>query len=196
MAKKTPNKLVQFAFSFLEGVRTYGWIGIAAAVGFLAISAISAREASHVETVDPVILPLADGKALVTEEELLARLAAGITKPMSELSLSDIDVWRVEDVLEGQAFVEDADAYIDDDLIAGDNDGEPDDWMKFSERIEFKSAADKHGIVLFDKTNFLNYLNLHQSGDQSFLSNSAKADQFFMKSIGRDVEFWGRVAIP
>ncbi|MEL6560871.1 MAG: hypothetical protein AAFQ94_21935, partial [Bacteroidota bacterium] len=88
------------------------------------------------------------------------------------------------------------DAYIDDDLIAGDNDGEPDDWMKFSERIEFKSAADKHGIVLFDKTNFLNYLNLHQSGDQSFLSNSANADQFFMKSIGRDVEFGGKVSIP
>jgi len=116
MAKKKPNKLVQFAFSFLEGVRAYGWIAIALAIGFLAISAISAREAAHVETVDPVILPLAEGEALVTEDELLTRLAAGFTKPMSELALSDIDVKRVESVLEGQAFVADADAYIDDNL--------------------------------------------------------------------------------
>jgi len=116
VAKKQPSKLTLLAFRFLEGVRAYGWIGIAIAVGFLAISAISAREASHVETVDPVILPLADGEALVTEEELLARLAAGFTKPMSELALSDIDVKRVESVLEGQAFVASAEAYIDDDL--------------------------------------------------------------------------------
>ena len=88
------------------------------------------------------------------------------------------------------------DAYIDDDLIAGDNDGQPDDWMKFSERIEFKSSADKHGIVLFDKTNYLNYLNLHQNGDDSYLANSSDADQYFLKSTGRDVVFGGKVTIP
>lgn len=116
MANKQPNKLVSLALRFVAGVRAYGWIVIAIAVGVLAISAISAREAAHVKTVAPVILPLKDGEALVTEQELLDRLAASFTKPMAELSLSDIDVERVETVLEGQAFVADADAYIDDDL--------------------------------------------------------------------------------
>jgi len=116
MARKKPNKAVQLLQSFLLGVRAYGWIAIAIAIGVLAISAISSREASHVETVAPVILPMADGEALVTEQELLDRLAASFTKPMSELSLSDIDIELVEEVLEGQAFVADADAYIDDDL--------------------------------------------------------------------------------
>ena len=116
MAKKKPNKVAQVLFAILGGVRAYGWIGIAILVGILAISAISSREASHVRTVAPVIEPLAEGEVLVTEEDLLKRLAASFTKPMSELSLSDIDIERVEDVLEGQAFVANADAYIDDDL--------------------------------------------------------------------------------
>lgn len=116
MANHEQNKLATLAFRFLTGVRAYGWIVVAIAVGVLAISAISSREASHVETVAPVILPLAEGEALVTEKELLDRLAASFTKPMGELSLADIDVERVETVLEGQAFVADADAFVDDDL--------------------------------------------------------------------------------
>jgi len=115
MAKKKTKK-VSFGRQALTAVRTYGWIVIALAVAILAISAIGSREASHVETVAPVILPLPDGEALVTEEELLELLAAGFTKPMSELSLADIDIQRVENILERQAFVADADAFVDDDL--------------------------------------------------------------------------------
>ncbi len=100
----------------MQNVRTYGWIVMAVVVGILAISAISAREASHVGTVAPVILPLPDGEALVTEQELLDLLASSFTKPMNELSLHDIDVERVESILEGQAFVADADAFVDDNL--------------------------------------------------------------------------------
>ncbi len=116
MAKQQPNKLVEFGLRFVQLTQTYGWMVIAVAIGALAISAISSREAAHVETVAPVIMPLQEGEALVTEQELLDRLAASFTKPMSELSLADIDVQRVETVLEGQAFVADADAFVDDDL--------------------------------------------------------------------------------
>lgn len=116
MAKEQPNKLAALAFRLLVVVRTYGWIVVAIAVGVLAISAISSREGAHVATVAPIILPLEEGEALVTEQELLDRLAASFTKPMGELSLADIDVERVETVLEGQAFVADADAFVDDDL--------------------------------------------------------------------------------
>lgn len=118
MAKKQQqgSKATQALLRFVQGVRSYGWIGVAIAIGVLAISAISAREGAFVETVAPVIKPLPEGKTLVTEQELLDRLAASFTKPMSELKLSDIDIELVEEVLEGQAFVADADAFIDDDL--------------------------------------------------------------------------------
>lgn len=100
----------------LGAVRNYGWIGLALAVGILAVSAIGTREAAHVQTVAPVILPLENGKTLVTEAEILDRLAASFTKPLDALTLGDIDVERVETVIEGQAFVAEADAFVDDDL--------------------------------------------------------------------------------
>ncbi len=90
-------------------------------------------------------------------------------------------------------------AYIDDDLDYGDNgddDDIPDDWMKFSDRIEFKSSADEYGIVLFDKTDYLQFLNLYHDNNSSYLSSSNTASNYFLKADGRDVEFGGNVTIP
>ena len=91
------------------------------------------------------------------------------------------------------------DAYIDDDLEVGDNGiarDIPDDWMKFSSRIEFKSSHDDYGIVLFDKFNHADFLNLHHAAGTSYLSNGSNASNFFMRSTGRDVEFGGNVNVP
>jgi len=115
MAKRK-KKEVSVLRTALEGLRTYGWIGVAIAIGALAISAIGSREAAHVQTVAPVIEPLENGNTLVTEAEILDRLAASFTKPLDALNLGDIDIERVETVIEGQAFVADADAFVDNDL--------------------------------------------------------------------------------
>lgn len=90
-------------------------------------------------------------------------------------------------------------AYIDDDLDYGDdgdNDDIPDDWMKFSDRIEFKSSHDDYGIVLFDQTNYSDFLNLHQENGSSYLSSGNTASNYFMKATGRNVTFGGEVTIP
>ncbi|MEO0731938.1 MAG: cell division protein FtsQ [Bacteroidota bacterium] len=115
MAKRK-TKAIPFAERAITAVRSYGWVVMALVLCLLAVSAIGKREASHVETVAPIILPLPDGEALVTEDELIDLLAASFTKPLDELTLTDIDVRRVEEILEGQAFVADADAFVDDDL--------------------------------------------------------------------------------
>ena len=101
---------------FLGVVKRYGWVVIGLAVVALALSAIASRNTTHVSTVRPVVLPLPDGSSLITPEQVLEKLSASFTKPLSALSLRDIDITRVERVLEAQAFVADADAYIDDDL--------------------------------------------------------------------------------
>lgn len=89
-------------------------------------------------------------------------------------------------------------SYIDDDLTYGDN-GEsgniPDDWMRFADRIEFKSSDDKFGIVLYDKNDYLDYLNLHQEDGITYLSNGDDSDGYFLKANGRNVEFGGDVLI-
>lgn len=115
MATRNKEK-VSVVRKVLLALRTYGWIGVLIAVAILAISAIGSREAAHVATVAPIIRPLENGKNLVTEDELLDRLAASFTKPMDALTLGDIDITRVETVIEGQAFVANADAYVDDEM--------------------------------------------------------------------------------
>lgn len=109
------NKL-PLALRLVRAIKSYGWIFIAVSIAALAVSAIGSREASHVATVAPIVMPLPDGSALVTPEQLLEKLAASFTKPLESLSLNDIDIKRVEEVLEAQAFIADADAFVDDDL--------------------------------------------------------------------------------
>lgn len=112
-AKKNPRSWV---VRTLHAIQTYGWIVVVLVVALLAISAIGKREGSVVQTVAPIIRPLPEGDPLVTEDELLEKLAASFTKPLDQLLLTDIDIQRVERVLEAQPFVADADAFIDDDL--------------------------------------------------------------------------------
>lgn len=84
-------------------------------------------------------------------------------------------------------------AYIDDDVNYGD-DGTPDDWMKFNDRIEFRSSDPKHGIVLYDPSSFLHYTNITHDGGTTYFSNNKASDQYFMKATGEDVVFGGNVS--
>lgn len=114
---RIPGKIGRFFAGIFIGIRTYGWIFVALGAAVLAVSAISEREATHVRAVRPVVHPLAENANLVEADELLELLSASFTKPLDQLKLSDIDVERVEEVLEQQAFVGDAEAYVDADMV-------------------------------------------------------------------------------
>ena len=113
----TAGKVSRFFAGIFIAIRTYGWIFVALGVAVLAVSAISEREAAHITAIRPDVHPLHGNANLVEADELLELLAASFTKPLDELTLSDIDVERVEEVLEAQAFVGDAEAYVDNDLV-------------------------------------------------------------------------------
>ncbi|NJB84910.1 cell division protein FtsQ [Lewinella marina] len=114
---RVPGKIGRFFAGVFIGIRTYGWIFVALGAAVLAVSAISEREATHIKAIRPMVHPLAENANLVEADELLELLAASFTKPLDQLKLSDIDVERVEEVLEQQAFVGDAEAYVDADLV-------------------------------------------------------------------------------
>ena len=115
MATANKTKL-PFLYRVVQAIKSYGWIFVAMILSALAISAIGSREAAHVQTLAPIIMPLPDGQILVTPEQLIEAIAESFVKPLDALSLNDIDIKRVENVLEAQAFVADADAFVDDDL--------------------------------------------------------------------------------
>ncbi|CAH0999948.1 hypothetical protein LEM8419_01182 [Neolewinella maritima] len=117
MANKVTTALGQALASVFIAVRQYGWIFVLLFVAVLAISAITEREAAHISAVQAVVEPLPENANLVEPEELLALLQSSFTKPLDELMLSDVDIERVEEVLEAQAFVGDAEAYVDADLV-------------------------------------------------------------------------------
>lgn len=105
----------------------------------------------------------------------------------------DIDVFD----LNGNLRIGD-DAYFDDDIEYGDNgpgNDIPDDWMKFSGRIEFKSSSTNHGIVLWDRNSFAQYLNIHHSSGVSYFTNNTDASTYFMRADGQTMDFPGAVGI-
>ncbi|MEM9326484.1 MAG: hypothetical protein AAGA85_12545 [Bacteroidota bacterium] len=91
-------------------------------------------------------------------------------------------------------------AYIDDDMDYGDdgdNDDQPDDWIKFSDFLEFKSSHATKGMVLLDKNDNQKYLNIHQEGNWSYLANSRGYSDYFLRANNnQEVEFSGKVSIP
>ena len=117
MASKLTAALGRLLASVFIAVRRYGWIFVALFVAVLAISAITEREAAHLRAVQPRVLPLPDDANLVEPEELIELLQASFTKSLDQLTLSDVDIERVEEVLEAQPFVGDAEAYVDADLV-------------------------------------------------------------------------------
>lgn len=117
MAKSTPGKVARFFAALFVGLRAYGWVLVGLGVAALAIGAITEREATRIVAVTPRVIPLEAGANLVVEEELIELLSQSFTQPLSELRLADVDVERVEEILEAQPFVGDAEAYVDADMV-------------------------------------------------------------------------------
>jgi cell division protein FtsQ len=113
---KQGGRIASFFAGLLVGLRTYGWVFIGIAIGVLTVSAITEREATYIRAIQPEVIPLADDANLVESDELMELLANSFTKPMDQLTLADIDVERVEEIMEAQAFVGEAEAYVDADL--------------------------------------------------------------------------------
>lgn len=115
------SRIANFFTAGLAGLfvllRVYGWLLIAVCVGILTIGAITEREATAIAAIEPVVHPLEGSANLVEPGELLELLASSFTKPLDQLHLHDIDIERVEEILEQQAFVGEAEAYIDADMV-------------------------------------------------------------------------------
>lgn len=75
--------------------------------------AIDRKEGRYVQG-EPVIqiAPLADGAFLIEPEDVLVLLERSFTQRIDALQLSEVNVRRIESVLEGDPFILDADAFI------------------------------------------------------------------------------------
>ncbi|MFN7118188.1 MAG: cell division protein FtsQ/DivIB [Saprospiraceae bacterium] len=79
----------------------------------IVLSAVQQRESSLVEGVAVDIAPLQGGNTLIKPEDVKLTIERTFGTPIEGLPLSQIDVERIEEVLEEDPFVVNADAYVD-----------------------------------------------------------------------------------
>lgn len=77
------------------------------------LSAVQQRDSSLVRDVKVNILPLESGNSLLNEEEVKLAIQRMFGTPIEGMPLNQIDVERIERVLEEDPFVINADAYVD-----------------------------------------------------------------------------------
>lgn len=109
-------KMSQKFSGLVEGimkVRKFAWAFMAVFAAVLTVSAINSKEGKLIEGIDVTISPLAEGDLLLTDKEVIHELERSFTKPLDGLFLADIDVARVEAILERHPLVRNADAYVD-----------------------------------------------------------------------------------
>ncbi len=79
----------------------------------LVISAVEFKQSSHVEELDIVVKPLEDGSLLVKPEDIRNSINRSFGFALEGLSIKDLEVDRLEKVLEKDPLILNADAYVD-----------------------------------------------------------------------------------
>ncbi|MGB3548399.1 MAG: hypothetical protein WBA17_15610 [Saprospiraceae bacterium] len=113
MAKKQRKKLTLANLS--SNLGRVSWVGALLLVGALVVNAVNRKETAIISGIDISVEALA-GTAdnyLIDTSDVRAILQESFTKPLDQLRLAEIDMARVERVLERNPFVSEAEAFVD-----------------------------------------------------------------------------------
>jgi len=106
------GSLLDLDANTLRMLRRVGWVALASIFLLMVISAIERKEGSTVEEVLIDIQPLPDGNSLLTEEKVRLAIERSFGYHLEGRTLISIDVERLENELEKEAFILDADALV------------------------------------------------------------------------------------
>jgi cell division protein FtsQ len=89
------------------------WVGFILLTIIILLSAVARKKGSISEETVVEVLPLPDGSKLITEKEVKNALNKAFGNNLEGIELADLEVERIERVLEDDPFVMDANAYLD-----------------------------------------------------------------------------------
>ncbi len=98
--------------NYQGAARRIGWTGMLLLIAVLVISAIEQKQESMIRNIDIDITPLEDSTLLIQEGDIILSLDRGFGYRFDERSLRDLDVERIERVLEKEPFVLNADVHV------------------------------------------------------------------------------------
>ena len=93
-------------------LRRIGWVVLFLAVLVVYISAVEQKGGSTVKDIVVNIEPLPDGNSLLAETDVIGSIDRAFDRSLIGQSLSDIDIERLEQVLEAEPFILEAEAYV------------------------------------------------------------------------------------
>lgn len=88
------------------------WILFLLITAMILLSAVSRKKSSFASTVDVAVTPLQSGEKLLSEREIRQNLLVAFGNTLEGTELAELEVERIERVLEENPFVEDAEAYL------------------------------------------------------------------------------------
>ncbi|MDH3244783.1 MAG: cell division protein FtsQ/DivIB [Saprospiraceae bacterium] len=89
------------------------WVALAVGTGILSIGAAEKQHHGTVLSVDYDLLHLTDGNDLITVDEIKDKILSVFEFDLVGLEIEYLDIQYVEKVLKDEAFIVDADAYLD-----------------------------------------------------------------------------------
>jgi cell division protein FtsQ len=89
------------------------WVAALFLGAALVISAVEQKQSSTIEALDIDVKPLEDGSSLVKSEDILNSITRTIGFRLEGVSLRELDVARIERMLEKDPLILNADAYVD-----------------------------------------------------------------------------------
>ncbi len=97
----------------VKSMRNILWIVILFGIAAIIIAAIERKELGAVEGVEVNVVPLEDGNYLINEEDIPVLIESRFAFPLTALPVGQLDVARLERVLEDDPFVLSAEAFVD-----------------------------------------------------------------------------------
>ncbi|MFK7932393.1 MAG: cell division protein FtsQ/DivIB [Saprospiraceae bacterium] len=96
----------------LKTLRIGGWLVVVFAAVMFMMSVVSQKKESKATEIITEIKPLPDGNSLINEGNIFKTIKKSFTYNLLAVPLVEVDVERVERVLEADPFIEDAEVYI------------------------------------------------------------------------------------
>ena len=99
--------------TFNQSVKRLVYASVVFGATMLVVNFVHRKEVSRVEGISVHIEPLPDGNFLFTEDDVPKLLESRFEYPITAMSLAQVDVERLERVLEEVPFIKEAEAYLD-----------------------------------------------------------------------------------